>query len=308
MMTEVRIGVFRHEALLYESDDEFDACVRTFLADAVRRGEPAFALVSAEKAARLRAALGPDADGVEFVDVDEVGRNPCRLIDVWQTLASAHGAATALRGVADPFAHHTTSVERDECIVCDALLNDALVGVPLWLVCAYDVSRHDDGELARACDSHPFVQSHGATRVAAHVATATDLLASPLSEPEAVATDVEFDVNRLRVVRADVRDAACAFGLDDDRTAGLVLTVSEVATNSVLYGGGTGRLRTWVDDAGLVCEVRDAGHIREPLAGRVRPEPGRPNGYGLWIAHQLCDLVQVRSGEAGTVVRLRMLR
>jgi anti-sigma regulatory factor (Ser/Thr protein kinase) len=27
-------------------------------------------------------------------------------------------------------------------------------------------------------------------------------------------------------------------------------------------------------------------------------------GRGLWLANQLCDLVQIRSGENGTVVRL----
>jgi hypothetical protein len=27
-------------------------------------------------------------------------------------------------------------------------------------------------------------------------------------------------------------------------------------------------------------------------------------GYGLWIANQMCELVQIRSGDGGTVVRL----
>ncbi len=29
-------------------------------------------------------------------------------------------------------------------------------------------------------------------------------------------------------------------------------------------------------------------------------------GRGLWLANRLCDLVQVRSGEQGTVVRLHV--
>jgi hypothetical protein len=42
----------------------------------------------------------------------------------------------------------------------------------------------------------------------------------------------------------------------------------------------------------------------EPLVGRVRPTPDAQSGRGVWIANQLCDLVQIRSGRSGTVVRV----
>ena len=37
--------------------------------------------------------------------------------------------------------------------------------------------------------------------------------------------------------------------------------------------------------------------------GRMAPTPA---ARGLWLANRLCDLVQVRSGEQGTVVRLHV--
>jgi hypothetical protein len=40
--------------------------------------------------------------------------------------------------------------------------------------------------------------------------------------------------------------------------------------------------------------------------GRTPPSPDQRAGRGLWLANQLCDLVQIRSTEAGTVVRLHM--
>jgi hypothetical protein len=52
--------------------------------------------------------------------------------------------------------------------------------------------------------------------------------------------------------------------------------------------------------------VQDAGHIEVPLAGRVRPRPEQLTGRGLWLVNQLCDLVQISSGHAGTVARLHM--
>lgn len=90
--------------------------------------------------------------------------------------------------------------------------------------------------------------------------------------------------------------------------SGLLVAVSEVVSNSLIHGGGAGLLRLWTTDATVVCEVRDRGWIREPLVGRARPVRDRENGRGVWIVNQLCDLVQLRSSPAGTVVRMHMHR
>jgi anti-sigma regulatory factor (Ser/Thr protein kinase) len=97
---------------------------------------------------------------------------------------------------------------------------------------------------------------------------------------------------------------AAAAGLDDLRCADIVVAVHELAANSVRHGGGAGVLRTWRTDAGVTCEISDAGHIAEPLAGRLRPPHTAAGGNGMWLAHQLCDLLQVRSSAAGTTARL----
>jgi anti-sigma regulatory factor (Ser/Thr protein kinase) len=39
---------------------------------------------------------------------------------------------------------------------------------------------------------------------------------------------------------------------------------------------------------------------------RERPPDRRSGGRGLWIVNHLCDLVQVRSSQAGNVIRLHM--
>jgi anti-sigma regulatory factor (Ser/Thr protein kinase) len=63
-------------------------------------------------------------------------------------------------------------------------------------------------------------------------------------------------------------------------------------------------LYAWTEDGSFVCEVRDQGHITSPLAGRLRPALGAENGAGLWLANQLCDLVQIYSSSRGTVIRV----
>ena len=57
----------------------------------------------------------------------------------------------------------------------------------------------------------------------------------------------------------------------------------------------------------MICEVRDRGRLDQPLAGRASARARRPvGGWGLWLANQLCDLVQLRTLPDGNVVRLHL--
>ena len=93
-------------------------------------------------------------------------------------------------------------------------------------------------------------------------------------------------------------------GVPVDRVADLALAVHELAANSVLHGGGHGVLRIWCESRALLCEVTDQGQVLDPLTGRHHVEPEGSSGRGLWMVNHLCDLVQLRSSDAGTVVRV----
>jgi anti-sigma regulatory factor (Ser/Thr protein kinase) len=97
-------------------------------------------------------------------------------------------------------------------------------------------------------------------------------------------------------------------GLPERRARDLVLCVSELAANTIRHATGRGTLRVWHDTDEIVCQLSDRGHIKDALAGRLRPEPGAMGGHGLWIVHQACDLVELRSGQRGTTIRLHMRR
>ncbi len=103
-----------------------------------------------------------------------------------------------------------------------------------------------------------------------------------------------------------VQRFSLAEGLGECTTDDLVLCVDEMASNSLLHGGGDGVLRMWREPIEVICEISDAGSIADPLVGRENPALDRLGGRGLWMANQLCDLVQVRSGASGTVVRLHV--
>src|SRR5580692_13029988 len=110
----------------------------------------------------------------------------------------------------------------------------------------------------------------------------------------------------LSQVRALVLRQARQAGLAEDRANDLVLAVSEVAANTLRHTRSSGTLAIWHDADEVVCEIRDAGVIGDPLAGQRRPPANASGGHGLWIVHQICDLVELTSDASGTTVRMHM--
>ena len=162
--------------------------------------------------------------------------------------------------------------------------------------------------LAEAKRTHPVVRERGTARASAGFPSplATEPFHGVLPEPPGPVPEYPFGIGDLALVRRIVSESAEAAGLAEPRVAELVLCVSELAANSVLHGGGTGILRTWIEDAAVACEVRDRGAIRDRLTGRLRPAVDALHGRGVWFANTMCDLVQIRSQADGTVVRVRM--
>ena len=83
---------FRHEAFLYADHSELLAGMATFIGDAVASGEPILVVVDGAKIAALRTVLDGDAERVQFADMATVGRNPARIIPVWQAFVDQRSA------------------------------------------------------------------------------------------------------------------------------------------------------------------------------------------------------------------------
>ncbi|MCP9976377.1 ATP-binding protein [Actinomadura madurae] len=99
-----------------------------------------------------------------------------------------------------------------------------------------------------------------------------------------------------------MREFACRwaarFGLGPAAVGDLELAVNELAANSCLHGGGAGTVRLWAEDGQVVCEVRDAGTITDPLAGRRPVDMSPYGGRGILMVNHLADLVRVHTGPA----------
>lgn len=304
---------FHHEAVVYSGRPGFLDATLPFVRDALEAGEPTLVALEAPKIEWLRSALGPDADTVEFVEMVELGRNPARIIPAWTAFVSARGRdGRPVRGIGEPVWPGRGPQELDECHRHEALLNRAFADArAFWLRCPYDAGALEPSVIAEAHRTHPFVVRDDAV----HASTAyPDVgypparLDAPLPDPPADAATLEFGSERLHAVRELVARRCAMAGLDRARAADLVVAVNEVATNSLRHGGGGGRVRAWHDPGAVVCEIRDEGLVHEPLVGREHPPANGTGGRGLWLVNQLCDLVQLRSSPAGTVVRMSMYR
>lgn len=303
---------FHHEAFFYGDGDEFLAGAVPFLREGAEEGELALVAVSSVRASALRAELDGAADSVRFVDMEDLGRNPARIIPAWQQFVDECGGdGRSVRGIGEPVWPGRGADEIDECHRHEGLLNHAFWDGPAWrLLCPYDSSALTDEVLESARRTHTVVSGSWTSDDAEHWETVDPRAISPfagvLPGHPADARSFDFDRTALHEARTMVRTAAEGAGLSAERCFDLVAAVGELTANSVLHGGGNGVLRVWSEPESLVVQVEDAGVIEQPLTGRVRPDPSQHNGRGLWMVNHLCDLAQVRSGEGGTTVRVRM--
>jgi anti-sigma regulatory factor (Ser/Thr protein kinase) len=300
---------FTHGALLYDGLSGFLAGTLPFLTEAVGAGEPALVAVEPQKAAALRAAL-PEANGaVRYIDMTDIGRNPGRIISAWADFLTEHDTAPRLRGVGEPVWPGRDVDEIDECQRHEVLLNVAFADRPgFTLMCPYDRSQLEVPVLAGALASHPLLLDDDRAVPSRGYDGRVAPFAGTLPEPHGDAEWIDLDEHSLGDVRRHVTAAAHAAGLDAERASDLALAVTEAVTNSLRHADGNGELRLWRHAGRVVCEVRDSGRIRDPLAGRLPVPLEEPTGRGLWLINQLCDLVQIRSSAAGNVVRMHMDR
>jgi anti-sigma regulatory factor (Ser/Thr protein kinase) len=307
-------AAFRHEALFYAGDDDFVTGTSSFIRDGLANDEPTLVVVTAKKIDMLRSNLGRDAQGVLFADMNDVGINPARIIPAWRDFVAEYGVdGRRLRGIGEPIWKGRGPAELVESQRHEALLNVAFAGGQAWyLLCPYDTDSLEPEVVEEALRSHPFTShsSNGTAESGQYVGLEIEsgpfdaTLPDPLGEPP----EFTFQSGPMGGLRRLVARHALDAGLGSAKTSDLVLAVTEVAGNSLKHGGGEGILRIWQDPATLYCEVRDHGYITQPLVGREKPSPDTDSGRGLWLVNQLCDLVQVRTNESGTVVRLHMNR
>jgi anti-sigma regulatory factor (Ser/Thr protein kinase) len=300
---------YRHEALLWDGDEEFVAGTVPFVREGLAAAEPVMVAVTPTHIDLLRDALAEDADRVRFVDMARLGANPARIIPAWREFTDQH-PGRPLRGIGEPIWRGRRPAELAECQMHEALLNLAVdTDTPLWLICTYDTATLPEDVVAEAHRSHPVVvdvRTHRGSTTYGGVHHLGRMFKAelPRAQVQVVVSHRTFGGDDYAAVRADVRAHASSVGLAPEQTDDLVLAVHEVAVNSVRHGHGPCELRIWEEHHSLVVEVGGGDRSLDPLVARRPPTAADETGRGLWMANQLCDLVQVRSRKDGTTVRI----
>lgn len=303
-------GLFRHEAFLYTSEDEFLTETTAFIRNGLTAGEPIAVAMPPAKITRLRERLSGDADRVIWIDITGIGSNPARITSLWQEFASKHEDRGSVRGIGEHVWPGRSAAELLEVRRHEELCNLALAAGPRFYgLCPYDVRSLDPAVLADVRRSHPLIREGGvAHRSEDYLGEAA--FAGPFGVPmPPPATRPLLDrpmqglspsaVHRLLLDRA----TDSGFG----STAAEDLALAVLAANKDLQrAGAPAWLRLWPEADRLICELRSSIMLRDPLAGR-RPASPRGHGRGLWLANQLCDLVELRSFATGTMVRLHVV-
>ncbi|MGZ4626779.1 MAG: anti-sigma factor RsbA family regulatory protein [Kineosporiaceae bacterium] len=312
VMADESIGTmgFRHETVFYREDEDFLGSLLPYVREGLERDEAVVVAAPPLRLGLLHDALADDAGAVELLDMTDLGANPARIIAAWQAvLDRTLGVGRGLRGIGEPAYPGRRPAELVECRLHELLLNRAFDPGPAWrLLCPYDEKRLPAEVCAAASAVHPLrLLPDGSVETAGNPG-AEDALAAfgaPLPAPSRVVLSGTFADGDVPAVRHTVRSFARTCGVPEETAEALQLAASELATNSIRHGGGTGTVAMWTGPGAVVVEFTDGGRgLAEPLAGRLPPPVDHVSGRGLFLVNQLCDLVQLRASDSGTTVRV----
>ena len=289
-----------HQALFYRSDREYLEGLTRFLRPAAASAEPV-ALALPQPKLRLVGEHLADVSNKKLLDMSEVGRNPGRILAVIERLREEDRGRT-LYYVGELIWPGRTPEEIREAVRHEALINVALGDTPTRLLCPYDAAGLDADVLASAKRTHPEIVEHGTAHSSSSYTEAIPPECEvPLSAPPDEAASYVVEEGALGALRAVIRDHGRDAGCGGDRVDDLQIVANELATNALRHGAPLRQVTLWRTPEKVICQVENEGAISDPLAGRRHPEPKAVRGMGLWIVHQLSDLVEVRDGTRTTV-------
>jgi len=277
-----------------------------FAVEGLEQGETVLAITSDTNAELLRERL--DREDVAFLPAASWYDSPGRA------LAAVHryvDRATSLRVIGEPVWSGLDPLETAEWGRYESVINVSLANVDARLLCGYDSRVVPAAIVDDARRTHPQLMVGRDSEPSGRYADPVEYCAA-LDEPfparPNTAVEELTDFLDLATVRGFVALHAPPAGLPPGRLDDLVVAVNEVATNAIRHGGGRGDLRLWSTDRRVVCEVADAGHGNDTFLGFRRPDPHGEHGHGLWIARQLVDLLEIRTNQPGTTIRLHIRR
>jgi anti-sigma regulatory factor (Ser/Thr protein kinase) len=297
-------NLMRHDLLVHDGETEFAERVMPFLQAGVAEGEVVLAVADDGARSLLQDALGPDRDGVTWIDSSAVYSRPeAALAHYDRTLRTIfHGGARGVRAIA-VLPVCDTVAQWQRWIAYEAIVNRALMHHPAWIVCAYDTRvvhadvvegmRRTHPQDGCACDHYedPADVVRGLARAPA-----------PASPPSLRSLPRPADAPAFRTQLSAEMAAA---GIEHERARDMLIAASEVFSNADRHGCGLREARAGLVEDRFVCEISDHGAgIDDPLTGYLPPRPDDTGGFGMWVARQTTERMDLEMTPEGMTVRL----
>jgi anti-sigma regulatory factor (Ser/Thr protein kinase) len=296
-------GWASHSAAFYDGPAGLASSARAFLEHDA--GSPALIAAPAPSLELLRILFGSTDQRLHWADMTAIGANPARIIPAIRAFADSHRGQT-VRCLIEALWDGRSAAHHREAVRHEALVNYAFSDLPVIIMCAFDVALA--GLAAVAELTHPVLIRDG-TRCSSTGYDAGSVFPAGYDEPFEPVPGNAFVLayeDNLSAARAFASEHARSAGIAAERVRDLIIAVGEIVANTHRHTRGGGVLSVWAADQELICQVRDSGHIADRLAGLHPPAPNGAGGLGLWVVHQLCDLVEIRTAPGSTCIRLHM--
>jgi anti-sigma regulatory factor (Ser/Thr protein kinase) len=293
----------RHEAFVYESEDEYVARSAAFLRNGLEAGEGCIFANTRDWIATMRDALGPEADRVTFIDLSSTYTRPARAVAAYCGTFLGHlRKAPSVRAVAE-FQFGPTYEDWEEWVGYEAITNLAYSHLPVWVVCTYNANGVPDPVLNGVSKTHPELHSDG-WQATDHFEDPRELVRKLSPEPEALPELRSFSAgDDLEAFREQLARELMAEKVPEDKALDTLIAGTEVAANAIRHGAGIEEVRVGRAEGRFVCEVIDRGSgFDDPMAGYLVPRDGI--GTGLWVARQLTWRLESFQAPRGFTVRI----
>ena len=292
---------YRHEALLYGSDDGLVAGSVPFLREGLERGSPTVLRIEERLRGLIVEALG-DVAGLIVVPEDlsscPMGavRGTRRLIGELLQREDV-GEVRMLAAVPhDPWAGW---------VRYEAAINHVLGGLPLWGVCPYDVRHTSEDVLADVHRTHPWLSGEEAARSVDYQEPAAFLAEQAARDRDPLqnrSPSVEL-VNPAPQELAIVEDLAQPTLLERDDVDAVRLSAMEIVRNARVHGRAPVHVRVWVAVDRVIVEISDGGAgLRDPFLG-LTPDGGEAV-HGLERVYDAVSQVVATTADGRFAVRL----
>ena len=302
---------FVHQALIYESEEQFLAGAVPFVERGVAAGEPVLAAVQGANAEALRAAIGTDAPGFSIVPAEDWYETSARTREKVASWVEEHGDGGRVRLIGEPAWALGHEAQVRDLARHESVVNVAFADCPVSFICPYDARTLPDEILEHAERTHPELVAGDGEAAASSAYEDPHSFCSGLARDAPHAgtpvSELEFGSADLPALRRLVEWESLFAGLEPTRVDELVLAVNELATNALVHGEAPARLMIWNEDGEVIFEVEDRGEgIGDALAGQLRPSPGGAGGRGLWLSRLMADALEIHSDEDSNTVALHV--